>query len=49
MDGRPRAERRFRGAARDALDRASLIRRALSMGIGGEAPTSSDDVEEAAG
>jgi two-component system chemotaxis response regulator CheB len=47
MKGRARTERRFRGGAREAADRAALIRRALSIGV--HAPNSADDVEEAAG
>jgi len=31
-DRTPRSEHRFRSAAREALDRAALIRRALMMG-----------------
>jgi two-component system, chemotaxis family, protein-glutamate methylesterase/glutaminase len=49
MTDRPRTERRFRAAARDAADRAALIRRALSIGIGVQAPTVSDEVGEATG
>jgi two-component system chemotaxis response regulator CheB len=44
----PRSARRFREAAREAADRASLLRRALSMGVGNPALTS-DEIEEAAG
>jgi two-component system, chemotaxis family, protein-glutamate methylesterase/glutaminase len=49
MKDRPRTERRFRSAAREAAERAALIRRALSIGIGVQAPNTSDEVEEAAG
>jgi two-component system, chemotaxis family, protein-glutamate methylesterase/glutaminase len=47
MERTPRSAGRFREAAREAADRASLLRRALSMGVGNPALT--DEPEEAAG
>lgn len=45
----PRSERRFRAAAREAGDRAALIRRALSVGGGAEAHPLGADAQEATG
>jgi two-component system chemotaxis response regulator CheB len=45
MHDTPRSARRFQDAAREVADRATLIRRALSMGVGNHALS----VEEAAG
>jgi two-component system chemotaxis response regulator CheB len=48
MAGRtPRTEARFRAGAREALDRASLIRRALTVG-GGDEGLTRHDIGEAA-
>ena len=48
MAGRsPRTEQRFREGAREALERASLIRRALMMG-GGDEGLTRHDLDEAA-
>jgi two-component system chemotaxis response regulator CheB len=49
MEGKPRSARRFEAAAGDVGDRAALIRRALSMGVGNHALSIGDSVEEAAG
>jgi two-component system chemotaxis response regulator CheB len=48
MSDMPRSAGRFRQAAREAGDRATLLRRALSMGVGNPALTR-DEVEEATG
>ena len=48
MAGKPRSAGRFRDAAREAGDRASLLRRALSMGVGNPALTAGE-AEEASG
>jgi two-component system chemotaxis response regulator CheB len=49
MEGTPRSARRFEESAREALDRAALIRRALSMGVGSYALTVDEMLEETAG
>jgi two-component system, chemotaxis family, protein-glutamate methylesterase/glutaminase len=46
MGDMPRSAGRFRQAAREVADRAALLRRALSMGVGNPALTR-DEVEEA--
>jgi two-component system, chemotaxis family, protein-glutamate methylesterase/glutaminase len=48
MEDMPRSAGKFRDAAREAMDRASLLRRALSMGVGNH-PLTGDEVEEPAG
>jgi two-component system chemotaxis response regulator CheB len=47
MTGTPRSARRFRESAREVEDRASLIRRALSMGVGNRALSIEDEAAEA--
>jgi two-component system chemotaxis response regulator CheB len=49
LEGKPRSARRFDESAREVLDRAALIRRALSMGMGNHALSVDDAVEEATG
>jgi two-component system chemotaxis response regulator CheB len=49
MGDTSRSARRFRDSARQVDDRASLLRRALSMGVGSEALAIDDDVQEASG
>jgi two-component system, chemotaxis family, protein-glutamate methylesterase/glutaminase len=49
MEGKPRSERRFQDAAREVGDRATLLRRALSMGVGNHTLSTDDEVEEATG
>jgi two-component system, chemotaxis family, protein-glutamate methylesterase/glutaminase len=48
LEGKPRSVVRMEAAAREVMDRAALIRRALSMGVGNHA-LSVDEVEEATG
>ena len=48
VEGTPRSAHRFRQAAREVEDRASLIRRALSMGVGNHVLNGhEDEIEEA--
>lgn len=49
MAGRPRGAGRFEDAAHEVMDRASLIRRALSVGVGNQALSTRDDLVEAGG
>jgi two-component system chemotaxis response regulator CheB len=49
MEARSRSAGRFHDAARDVMDRAALLRRALAMGVGNAALSTRDEVEEATG
>jgi two-component system chemotaxis response regulator CheB len=49
MDGRPRTAARFADAAGEVMDRARLLRQALSMGVGDPALSTRVEVEEPAG
>ena len=49
MDDMPRSAGRFQNAAREVADRATLIRRALSMGVGNHTLSTREEVEEAPG
>jgi two-component system chemotaxis response regulator CheB len=46
MEGKPRSAGRFVDAAGEVMDRATLLRRALSMGVGNPALSTRHEVEE---
>jgi two-component system chemotaxis response regulator CheB len=48
MDDMPRTEHRFRAGAREADERAAIIRRVLTTGLSNSGLTQRDEVEEPA-